>query len=50
MATPHITGLIAYLISANGGGKIAPADMITMIQDLAEKDVLLGVRKYRMAG
>lgn len=47
MATPHIAGLIAYLISANGGDKIPPADMIKMIRDLGQRDVLVGVRKSR---
>jgi len=47
MATPHIAGLIAYLISANGGCKIAPADMIEMIQALGQGGALFGVREYR---
>ena len=38
MATPHITGLIAYFISVNGN--ISPAAMIKLIQDDAQKNAL----------
>jgi hypothetical protein len=43
MATPHIAGLIAYLIAAEG--YLPPAQMIQKIQNYAVHDGLSGVRK-----
>lgn len=44
MATPHVVGLIAYLISAEGN--IPTAAMSAKLQGLAKKDVLSGIREY----
>ncbi len=44
MATPHITGLIAYLLEAEGPR--TPDAMSKRLQELALKDVLTGVREY----
>ncbi len=44
MATPHVVGLIAYLISVDGD--ISPAEMSAKLQGLAKKDVLSGIREY----
>ena len=44
MATPHITGLIAYLLKAEGPR--TPDAMSKRLQELALKDVLTGVREY----
>jgi subtilisin family serine protease len=45
MATPHVAGLIAYLISLNGN--TTPAAMSTQLKNLATKDVLTGIRELR---
>jgi subtilisin family serine protease len=45
MATPHVAGLIAYLISAEGN--LAPASMIEKIQEYSVKDALSDVREYK---
>ncbi|KXN84282.1 hypothetical protein AN958_12788 [Leucoagaricus sp. SymC.cos] len=42
MATPHIAGLIAYLIGLQGN--ISPAAMSSKVQSLSLKDVLTGIR------
>jgi subtilisin family serine protease len=44
MATPHVAGLAAYLISV--GGNMSPAALSSAITSLALKGVLAGVRKY----
>jgi hypothetical protein len=46
MATPHVAGLIAYLITAEG--YLPPANMIQKIQSYAVKDGLsnMVVREY----
>ena len=46
MATPHVVGLIAYLITAEG--YIPPANMIQKIQAYSAKNALsnMGVREY----
>ena len=44
MATPHVAGLVAYLISKDGN--ISPAAMTTKIKNLSVKNVLTGVREY----
>jgi len=44
MATPHVAGLIAYLISAEGN--ISTGQMSAKLQRLAKKDVLSGIREY----
>ncbi len=43
MATPHISGLIAYLLASDGN--VSPADLQAKIQGLAQKDALEDVRK-----
>jgi cerevisin len=43
MATPHIAGLVAYLISQNGNQ--SPAAISNLIKSLATKDVLSGIRE-----
>lgn len=42
MATPHVAGLVAYLISVNGN--VSPATMSTNIKNLATKNALTGLR------
>lgn len=46
MATPHISGLIAYLIAKDGN--LSPADMTTKLQSLTLKDLLLDIRELRI--
>ncbi|KAF8996963.1 serine protease [Cyathus striatus] len=41
MATPHVAGLIAYLIARDGN--VSPADMSTKLQSLSLKGVLSGI-------
>ncbi|PFH47214.1 hypothetical protein AMATHDRAFT_50473 [Amanita thiersii Skay4041] len=41
MATPHVSGLVAYLIGLQGN--VSPAAMTTKIQSLAVKGVLTGI-------
>ena len=43
MATPHIAGLIAYLICLQGN--ISPAAMSTKLKTLSLKGVLSGIRE-----
>jgi cerevisin len=43
MATPHIAGLVAYLIARSGN--VTPAAMATQIKNLATKSVITGVRE-----
>ena len=43
MATPHISGLIAYLLARDGN--VSPADLQAKIQGLAKKDALGDIRK-----
>ena len=43
MATPHIAGLIAYLIRLQGN--ITPAAMSTKLKSLSLKGVLTGIRQ-----
>lgn len=45
MATPHIAGLIAYLISVNGNS--TPAAMSTSLKSLATKNALSSIRACR---
>ncbi|KAF9031930.1 serine protease [Panaeolus papilionaceus] len=47
MATPHIAGLIAYLICLEGN--ITPAAMSTKIKNYALKSVISGIRKSRVS-
>jgi cerevisin len=42
MATPHIAGLVAYLISVNGNA--SPASISSQIQSLSTKSALSGIR------
>jgi cerevisin len=44
MATPHVAGLVAYLISTNGDS--SPSAVANLISSLAVSDALSGVRKY----
>jgi len=44
MATPHIAGLIAYLIALQGN--VSPAAMTAKLQSLSQKGVISGIRKY----
>ncbi|KAH8834923.1 serine protease [Flagelloscypha sp. PMI_526] len=41
MATPHVAGLVAYLISVEGN--VTPAEMTAKIQDKSVKDVLTSI-------
>jgi cerevisin len=43
MATPHVSGLIAYLIALQGN--ITPAAMSTKLKNLSLKGVLTGIRQ-----
>ena len=43
-ATPHVAGLVAYLIGLSGN--LTPAAMSAKIQSLSVKGVLTGIRKY----
>jgi len=43
MAAPHVTGIIATLISLYGN--ISPSEMITVIQNLGIKGALNGLRE-----
>jgi len=43
MATPHITGLVAYLLAQEN---IRPDDMIKKVQHYALKGKLSGIREY----
>ena len=43
MATPHIAGLVAYLISRDGND--TPANLQAKIKSLATKNALSGIRK-----
>lgn len=43
MATPHVAGLIAYLIGVNG--QKTPAEMEKAIKDLAIHGALTGIRE-----
>ncbi len=45
MATPHIAGLVATLISRDGNS--SPANISAAIQTLSTKGVLTGIREYR---
>lgn len=42
-ATPHVAGLIAYLIGRDGNA--SPASISTQLQSLSVKGVLTGIRK-----
>jgi len=44
MATPHVAGLIAYLITAEG--YLPPANMIQKIQAYSAKNALSNIREY----
>lgn len=44
MATPHVAGVIAYLIGKDGN--ITPAAMATKLKSLSTKNALTGVREY----
>ena len=39
-ATPHVSGLVAYLLGLEPGKKISPAEMKKKVQALALKDHL----------
>ncbi|KAF8157239.1 serine protease [Crassisporium funariophilum] len=41
MATPHVAGLVAYLISKDGN--VSPAAMTTKVRNLSVKNVLTGI-------
>jgi len=43
MATPHIAGLIAYLISKEGN--VSPADMEAKLKSYSLKGALTSIRK-----
>ena len=43
MSTPHVAGLVAYLISVNGN--VAPDAMQELVKSLSVKDALTGLRK-----
>lgn len=42
MATPHVAGVVAYLISKDGN--VSPAAMETKIKNLATKNAISGIR------
>jgi len=44
MATPHVAGLVAYLIGHNGNS--SPEAMSAALKDLATSDAISGVREY----
>jgi len=41
MATPHVAGLVAYLVAKNGNN--TPANLITLVQSLAVKGILTNI-------
>jgi len=43
MATPHIAGLLAYLISTEGN--LTPAELSAKLQTYAVKSALTGIRE-----
>lgn len=43
MATPHVAGLVAYLLSVNGN--VSPATMQSNIKSLSTKNALTGIRE-----
>jgi len=43
MATPHVAGLIAYLICLEGN--VSPAEMSDKLKNLSLKGVLTGIRQ-----
>jgi cerevisin len=47
MATPHVAGLIAYLISLNGN--VSPATMSTNLKSLSTKNAISGIREPHLA-
>jgi len=47
MAAPHVAGLMAYLISAEGKPNVTPADMIQKIRNYAVKGALSDLREYK---
>ncbi|KAG5642318.1 hypothetical protein DXG03_003020 [Asterophora parasitica] len=44
MATPHVAGLVAYLIGKNGDD--TPASIAALVKSLSVKGVLTGIRAY----
>ena len=42
MATPHVAGLVAYMISVDGN--MSPSAMQTMIKTMSVKGILSGIR------
>ena len=44
MATPHVSGLVAYLLGFDPS--LSPAQVETTIKDMALVGVLSGIRKY----
>ena len=44
MATPHVAGFAAYLLSFDSA--LTPAQIATVINEKSLKDVLTGVREY----
>ncbi|KAG5633387.1 hypothetical protein DXG03_007478, partial [Asterophora parasitica] len=43
-ATPHVAGLVAYLIGKNGNS--SPASIAALVKSLSVKGVLTGIRAY----
>ena len=43
MATPHVAGLLAYLISVNGNS--SPASLTSTLKGLGQSGVLTGIRE-----
>jgi len=43
MATPHVAGLLAYLIGVNGNG--SPKDLTATLKNLADADAVHGARE-----
>lgn len=43
MATPHVAGVVAYLIAKDGN--ISPAAMETKIKNLSTKNAISGIRQ-----
>jgi cerevisin len=44
MATPHVAGIIAYLLSNNPYQ--TPADIQNQLKRIANKDILSGIREH----
>ena len=47
MATPHVAGLVAYLIGVRGNS--SPAEMQALVQRISVKDAISGLREWLLA-